>query len=71
MSDDRQPRKITLNLSLRAQVALERILEATGESMTDAINNALRLYAVTAAAPEGTEFYLKKPHHPHERIHLP
>jgi len=38
--------RVTINLVPRASRALERIVELTGDSKTDTINRALRVYAV-------------------------
>jgi hypothetical protein len=69
---DVSPRKITLNLKPRGQVALAKIQAVTGEDITDAVNDALRLYAMVLGAGPDSQLYIV-PHlgDGYQRIHLP
>jgi hypothetical protein len=64
--------RITVNLKPRAAAALEQICSYLGEDKTDAVNNALRLYAmVLQAGPSAQLFMITSPGRGYERIHLP
>lgn len=71
MSEDKSLHRITVNLTSRGQFALEQINSVTGEGITDAINGALRLYALLVTAPPGSALYMREPGAAYERIHLP
>jgi hypothetical protein len=63
--------RITMNLSKRAAWAMNLICSATGESKTDAVNDALRLYAAVLQAGPDAQLFIRKPGEDYERIHLP
>lgn len=64
--------RITVNLKPRGAVALKQICSYLGEDKTDAVNNALRLYAtVLQAGPSAELFMIVSPERGYERIHLP
>jgi hypothetical protein len=44
--------RVTVNLSIRASAALQRIVELTGDSKTEAINKALQAYGLIQQAQE-------------------
>ncbi len=41
---DSAPRKVTVNLAVRAWGALDRVVERTGSTQTEALNRAVQLY---------------------------
>jgi len=63
--------KVTFNLKPRAKAALDQIVAMTGEARTDAINDALRLYAMVLQAGPDAKLYIKPRNGDMERIHLP
>jgi hypothetical protein len=62
--------RITVNLSKRGLWALGLITSGTGESKTDAVNDALRLYAMVLQAGPDSQLYIKPRNGDMERIHL-
>ena len=48
-----QPERVTVNLIPRASKALQEAVELTGDSKTNTINRALRLYAYVMQAQAG------------------
>ena len=64
--------RITVSLSRRGEAALNIICSTYGEGKTDAVNNALRLYAMVLQTGPDTQLYVRR--HPGaeaERVHLP
>ena len=72
MSEDSDRQKITMDLSKRGAWALNLICSQTEEGKTDAVNNALRLYAMVLGVSPDVHLYVKAHSEaPLERIHLP
>ncbi len=54
--------KVTVNLTKRSVEALDKIVESTGETKTDAINKALQVYGfIQEQLDGGAALYLKGP----------
>jgi 6-phosphogluconolactonase/glucosamine-6-phosphate isomerase/deaminase len=63
--------RITMNLSKRGMHALDLIVSVTGENKTDAVNAALRLYAlVLEGGPQMQLFVRRGDGGNYERVHL-
>jgi hypothetical protein len=53
--------RVTVNLTARAAQALEKVIEITGESKTDAISRALLVYALLHETQhDGGSIYLRE-----------
>lgn len=53
--------RVTVNLTVRASRALERVTELTGDTKTDAINRALQVYAfIEETTAAGGALYIKE-----------
>jgi len=63
--------RITVNLSKRGLWALNLVASHTGEGKTDAVNDALRVYAMVLQAGPDSRLYIKPRNGDMERIHLP
>lgn len=67
----RDLKKITVNLSPRAQRALDEIEDLEGENQTDAVNRALPVYALLLKAiRQGKDLALIPPGGQPEVIHV-
>ena len=64
--------RVTVNLVPRAQRALTRIAELTGDSKTDSINRALQVYELLEEVLEnGGSVYLREQgHDDYQRLHI-
>lgn len=63
-------KRVTVNLSLRGEAALQFCQDRTGASGTETINDALRLYAMVLSKPDA-QLMLQEPGGQVERILLP
>lgn len=63
-------RRITLNLSPKADLALQALQTRNGDGITDAVNEAIRLYDFLTRVP-GVRLYVEcPPDYVPERVHL-
>jgi hypothetical protein len=53
--------RVTVNLVVRASRALQRVVELTGDSKTDAINRAIQVYAfLEEVESKGGDVYIRE-----------
>lgn len=62
-------KRITVNLSLRGASAVESLQDATGDKLTDIVNDALRVYARLVLDP-AAQLHVVTNDGRCERIHL-
>lgn len=62
--------RVTINLSRRGTAALQSCQHRVGSSITETINDALRLYAMVLSKPDA-QLLLQEPGGQVERILLP
>ena len=64
-------RRITVNLSVKAEKAMDALLARGGEGITETISDAVRLYEFLTRTP-GTRVYVElPPDYVPERVHMP
>lgn len=61
--------RVTINLSQRGTAALQSCQHRVGSSITETINDALRLYAMVLSKPQA-QLFMQEPGEPPVRIVL-